>query len=64
MVKELRPIKIRMDGNKNHKRPHVHVDYGKRFHAASYSIKPAERIVGELAPKYDGLGRGLISAKP
>jgi hypothetical protein len=29
-VKTLRGIRIRMNGSKNHKRPHVHVDYGKR----------------------------------
>jgi hypothetical protein len=51
IVKLLQPIKIKIDGNKNHKRPHVHVDYGRRFHAASYAIDTGERIVGD--DKYD-----------
>jgi hypothetical protein len=54
MVRELKSIKIRMDGSKNHQRPHVHVDYGKIYHAASYGIRPAERIAGELSARYDG----------
>ena len=51
MLRVLQPIKIGIDGNKNHKRPHVHIDYGKKFHAASYAIDTGERIVGDS--KYD-----------
>jgi Domain of unknown function (DUF4160) len=53
-VKTLKGIRIRMDGSKNHKRPHVHVDYGKEYHTASYAIDNGERIAGELEGKYDG----------
>jgi hypothetical protein len=42
-----------MDGNKNHKRPHVHIDYGEEYHTASYAIDNGERIAGELHGKYD-----------
>jgi methionine synthase II (cobalamin-independent) len=51
LVKVLQPIRIKIDGNKNHRRPHVHIDYGRQFHAASYAINTGQRIVGES--KYD-----------
>ena len=38
MVLALERMKIRMDGNKNHGRPHIHIDYGTERHAASYAI--------------------------
>jgi Domain of unknown function (DUF4160) len=53
LLKKLLAIKIRMDGNDNHKRPHVHVDYGKHHHVASYAIDTGERLVGNLNRKYD-----------
>lgn len=53
LVKTLQPIQIRMDANKNHRRPHVHVDYGKLHHVASYAIDNGERLVGTLDTKYD-----------
>ena len=53
LVKVLLAMRIRMDGNKNQKRPHVHVDYGKRYHTASYTIDNGKRIAGELNGKYD-----------
>jgi hypothetical protein len=46
IVKVLRPIKIKMDGNKNHKRPHVHIQHGTEYHAASYAIDTGKRLVG------------------
>jgi hypothetical protein len=53
-VKTLHGIRIRMDGSKNHRRPHVHVDYGREYHTASYAIDNGERIAGELERRYDG----------
>ena len=53
LVKTLQAIRIRMDGNKNHKRPHVHIDYGNQYHAASYAIDTGERLVGDPDNKYD-----------
>jgi hypothetical protein len=61
LIKVFQRIRIRMDGNKNHGRPHVHIDYGKKFHVASYAIRPAVRIVGELARKYDVAVCGWIA---
>jgi len=59
-VKELKEIQIRMEGNKNHKRPHVHVDYGKQHHVASYAIDTGDRLVGDLDPRYDRHVRAWI----
>src|ERR1700687_1286875 len=57
---ELQNIRIRMDGNKNHKRPHIHVDYRNEYHTASYAIDNGERIAGELDTKYDKQVRAWI----
>jgi hypothetical protein len=51
LVKILQPIRIKIDGNRNHKRPHIHIDYGRKFHAATYAIDTGERLVGDR--KYD-----------
>ena len=53
LLKELKPLQIRMEQDKNHKMPHFHVSYGNNKHAASYSIQSGERIVGQLDNKYD-----------
>ena len=42
-----------MDGNHNHKRPHLHIDYGKEHHATSYAIDNGVRLAGKLDRKYD-----------
>ena len=46
-------IAIRMDRHENHARPHLHIDYGRKFHTATYSVDTGERLVGSLARKYD-----------
>ena len=51
LVKILQPIRIKIDGNRNHKRPHIHIDYGRKFHAATYATDTGERLVGDR--KYD-----------
>jgi len=53
LVKTLQRTRVRMDGSKNHKRPHVHVDYGNSYHTASYAIDNGERIAGKLDGTYD-----------
>jgi hypothetical protein len=60
LLKQLQAIRIRMDGNRNHKRPHVHIDYGRDFHVASYAIDTGERLVGTLNSKYDRAARDWI----
>jgi Domain of unknown function (DUF4160) len=61
LIKKLQAIKIRMDGNKNHTRPHVHIDYGKEYHVASYAIDTGDRLVGNLDTKYDRAAREWIA---
>jgi hypothetical protein len=46
LVKVLPSVRVRMDGTKNHGRPHVHLDIGKEKHAASIAIDNREVLVG------------------
>lgn len=46
-------LKLKMYQEPGHSLPHIHVDYGKVTHAASYGIDPAVRLAGDLAGKYD-----------
>lgn len=53
LLLEHQSICIRVDGNRNHGRPHVHVDYGTDHHCASYAIDDGCRLVGNLPRRYD-----------
>jgi hypothetical protein len=53
VVKLVSFLQIRMDGNKNHQRPHVHVIYGNDYRAATYAIDNSERLVGALPARHD-----------
>ncbi len=53
LVLKLDNLKIKMYQETQHANPHVHIDYGKNTHVASYCIKSGERLVGELSRKYD-----------
>jgi hypothetical protein len=53
LVRALKDIRIRMDGNKNHRRPHIHIDYANSRHSASYAIDTGERLAGSMANQYD-----------
>ncbi|HEB4937259.1 DUF4160 domain-containing protein [Klebsiella quasipneumoniae subsp. similipneumoniae] len=46
-------MKIKIYQEKGHQRPHIHIDYGKQTHAASYAIQSGDRIEGDLPKKYD-----------
>jgi hypothetical protein len=46
-------LKVKMYQEPGHALPHVHVDYGKKNHVASYSIDPIERLAGNLDRKYE-----------
>jgi hypothetical protein len=50
-----------MDANRNHKRPHIHIDYKEEYHSASYAIDTGERLAGRLGTQYDQLVRRWIS---
>lgn len=46
-------LKFKIYKEPGHNLPHIHIDYGKNHHAASYGIDPAVRLAGNLASKYD-----------
>lgn len=46
-------MKIKIYQEKGHHLPHIHIDYGRQQHAASYAIETGERIEGDLSKKYD-----------
>ena len=52
------PLKLKIYQEPGHSLPHLHVDYGRIPHAASYGIDPATRLAGNLPDKYD---RSVIS---
>ena len=49
----LQPMKLKIYQEKKHPMSHLHIDYGKNNHAASYSIQKGTRIEGGLPNKYD-----------
>ncbi|WP_339783667.1 DUF4160 domain-containing protein [uncultured Marinobacter sp.] len=46
-------MKIKIYQEKGHHLPHIHIDYGRQRHAASYSIESGDRLDGNLSKKYD-----------
>jgi hypothetical protein len=47
LVHKAEALRIKIDGCKNHPRPHVHIDIGKDYHAASYAIDNGELLAGD-----------------
>lgn len=60
LVMRMEEIEIRMDGDKNHARPHIHIKYRKDGHAASYAIDDGSRLAGKLPKRYDRRIAGWI----
>lgn len=46
-------IKVKIYQEKAHKNPHIHIDYGKQKHFASYEITTRNKIDGNLSSRYD-----------
>jgi len=46
-------LKFKMYQEPGHSLPHIHIDYGKQSHVATYRIDPPTRLIGTLAGKYD-----------
>ncbi len=46
-------LKFKMYQEPGHSLPHIHIDYGRQNHAASYRIDPPTRLIGNLDRKYD-----------
>ncbi len=53
LLLKLKELKIKMYQEAGHQAPHVHVDYGRRNHVASYSVNERKRLAGTLDTKYD-----------
>lgn len=50
---KVKQMKFKMYQEKTHSLPHIHIDYGKDNHSASYAIATGERLEGNLPKKYD-----------
>ena len=46
-------LKFKMYQEPGHGLPHIHIDYGRQNHVASYRIDPPSRLIGNLDGKYD-----------
>ena len=46
-------LKFKMYQESGHSLPHIHIDYVRENHVASYTIDPAARLAGNLDRKYD-----------
>lgn len=53
LVIKLDRLKIKIYQERRHSLPHIHIDYGKQHHVASFSIDPPARIEGQLGSKYE-----------
>jgi len=53
LLLKLQYLKLKMYQEKGHLMPHLHVDYGRKHHVASYAIDEPERLEGTLDTKYD-----------
>ncbi len=62
VLMKLGPLKVKMYQEVGHQVPHVHIDYGRQSHMASYSISDGKRLVGTLHPKYDRVVIDWIAA--
>jgi hypothetical protein len=59
LLKKVLPIEFRMEPD-NHA-PHIHINYGKEKHKASYRINDGVRVAGDLDNKYDKTVTGWIA---
>ncbi|ATC86219.1 DUF4160 domain-containing protein [Pseudoalteromonas arctica] len=48
-------MKIKIYQEKGHHLPHIHIDYGRQQHAASYAIETGERIEGQAGMPHEPL---------
>lgn len=54
LIKQFLPIEFRIEQDPNHKNsPHIHINYGRQKHVASYSLISGVRFEGNLDRKYD-----------
>lgn len=60
LLKKLLPLGFRMEPD-HHGTPHIHINYGKEKHIASYRINDGVRVAGNLSNKYDKVVKDWIS---
>lgn len=53
LIKKMLSLKIKMYKEPSYKTPHIHIDYNKQNHVASYSINTGEIIDGDMKSSYD-----------
>jgi hypothetical protein len=53
LLVKLNELKVKMYQEAGHHTPHVHIDYGRHNHVASYAINEPKRLAGTLDTKYD-----------
>ncbi len=53
LLLKVQKIKYKIYQEKTHPLPHIHIDYGKVNHAASYAIATGERLEGNIPKNYD-----------
>ena len=58
-LKKMLPLEFRMEPD-NHT-PHIHINYGKEKHKASYRINDGVRVAGDLDNKYDKIVNDWIA---
>jgi hypothetical protein len=59
LLKKMLPLEFRMEPD-NHA-PHIHINYGKEKHKASYRINDGVRVAGDLDNKYDKIVKDWIA---
>ena len=52
LLLRLQHTKVRMRAERNHGRPHFHIEY-KREYSASYAVDTLERLAGNMPRKYE-----------
>ena len=60
LLKKLLPLEFRMEPD-HHGAPHIHINYGKEKHVASYRINDGVRVAGNLQNKYDKIVKDWIA---
>lgn len=59
LLKKMLPLEFRMEPDKH--APHIHINYGKEKHKASYRINDGVRVAGDLDNKYDKIVKDWIA---
>jgi hypothetical protein len=60
LLKKILPMEFRMEPD-HHGAPHIHINYRKEKHIASYRIKDGVRVAGNLSNKYDKVVKDWIA---